>query len=109
MDFSEILAMIQKAVLIAYVAVGIIEWVKAGIEMWQKPEKPLASIIAWCGLPAACFGAACLFDGGIFDILSRAGVAWATAQLGYPLIVKLPAEIIGLLKAKISSTEKETT
>jgi hypothetical protein len=99
---DNIMAVLGTALLIAYVAAGLIEWVKAGIEMLKKPkaERALASIIAWVGLPVACLGAAALFDGGIWVIAQRAAEAWATAQLAYPLVVKLPVTLIESLKPK---------
>lgn len=97
--------LIKIALRIAFVAVGIIEWIKAGIDLAKTPKeaRKISGIVAWAALPVASFGAAALYDGGLWTVLSHGGEAWATAQIAYPLIVKLPAELIGLLKAKASA------
>lgn len=90
--------------LIAYSAAGVLEWVKAGVSMFGKDAKrTTAGVVAWAALPFVVLGGAAAFDGGLYAVLSNAVMAWATAQLGYPLLIKLPAEVISLIKIKAES------
>jgi hypothetical protein len=103
MDFQALKEIMGIGILIAYVAVGIIEWIKKGIELFsqKKEEIKIKDIIPWVLLPVSCFLASFFFDGGIWNVLSRGGIAWSTAQLAYPIIIKIPNIIYDWIKKKI--------
>lgn len=108
MNFQALREIMGIGILIAYVAVGIIEWIKKGIELFtqKKEEIKIKDIIPWILLPASCFLASFFFDGGLWDVLSRGGIAWSTAQLAYPIIIKIPNIIYDWIKKKIEDMKK---
>jgi hypothetical protein len=86
--------MLGKGVLVALIAVGVLEWLKGFF-----PKAP-----AWLWrvlLIVASVGGGALYDGGIFEILPRSGLALAIGQMAYPLLVKIPKAIIKKLIPEI--------
>lgn len=73
----------------ALAAVGIIEWLK-GFPAFNATPSWVWRII----LPLACIAIAILGNGGWRQMGTNAAILLAVAQIGYPLLVKLPASII---------------
>jgi hypothetical protein len=80
----------------AVAVVGLIEWVK------NFPGKK-ATLVPWILLPLAAYGYAFSADGGIWTILPNGAFFWGLCQLGYPIVVKLPAAALDWIKSKVGS------
>lgn len=74
----------------ALAAVGVIEWIK-GFPAFAKAAGWMWRVI----LALACLAIAIIGDGGWAQIGTNAVILLALAQIGYPLLVKLPESIIG--------------
>lgn len=82
---------------------GIIEWIKAGMELFSrpKPDITLKAILPWALLPVTALGTSACFDGGLFYVLATWIMTWAFAQIAYPVLIKLPHTILEYIKNKV--------
>lgn len=105
---NTLVEILVQGIIIALIAVGVIQWVKEGIRLFTAPkgQKDRVAIFAWCALPASAFGAAALYGGGIFEILPRSGLALALGQMAYPFLVKIPKAIIKKLLPEVAEGEE---